>query len=53
MGRKFNYKDCIFYKCDDDEIGYCKISENIVDGAEEPCNDFKNNTGNFKYFDYV
>ena len=34
---------------DDDDL----VSEEYVDGAEEPCNDFKNNTGNFKYFDYV
>ena len=35
MTQEPNCEGCIFYRLDDDEIGTCCITDNIVDAAQE------------------
>lgn len=36
-------QSCIFYQADGDDVGTCNISENIVEPAQEACNDHMTN----------
>lgn len=40
MTQEPNCEGCIFYRLGDDEIGTCCITDNIVDAAQEACNDY-------------
>lgn len=40
MTQEPNCEGCIFYRLGEDEIGTCCITDNIVDAAQEACNDY-------------
>lgn len=37
--REETYASCLFYQLDCEDVGTCKITENIVEAQQEACND--------------
>jgi hypothetical protein len=35
-------KSCLLYHEDEEDIGTCKITDNIVDADQEACTDYRN-----------
>jgi len=42
MNKCENCKSCLFYREDEEDIGTCSITDNIVDADQEACNDYRN-----------
>jgi hypothetical protein len=44
---KCHCTDCLFFIEDDEEVGTCTITENIVEAAQDVCNDFEDSDNHY------